>query len=67
MIEILLRRSYKQIVSVGTSSIIILPSTSAKRKRALIKDDFPAPVRPTTPILQQIKVLNFLVTNPLTQ
>lgn len=44
------RRASRFIRPVSKPSIIIEPSNGASRKRAAIRDDFPAPVRPTTPI-----------------
>lgn len=41
---------FKEIVAVSMPSIVIDPSTRAKRNIAAIKDDLPAPVLPTIPI-----------------
>ena len=44
------RRSWRPIVAISTSSIMIVPpAASSTRKRQLVREDFPAPVRPTTP------------------
>lgn len=47
--DILDLRSVKEISLVSISSILISPSTTASRNRAEIRDDLPAPVRPTIP------------------
>lgn len=44
------RRSWRPIVDISTLSMMIVPSAaSSTRKRQLVREDFPAPVRPTTP------------------
>lgn len=44
------RRSWRPIVAISTSSMrIVPPAASSTRKRQLVREDFPAPVRPTTP------------------
>ena len=48
--EIPRRACWRPISLTGTSSMIISPSASGMRIRAATKDDFPAPVRPATPI-----------------
>lgn len=46
----LLRRSWRPIVAMSTSSMMIFPpAASSTRNRQLVREDFPAPVRPTTP------------------
>lgn len=50
IIEILFLKSVKPIVFVSKSSISTCPRSVASLNRAVIKEDFPAPVRPTTPI-----------------
>lgn len=49
MIVIRDRKSFKLMVDVSMSSIMIFPSIWAKRKRAPTRELFPAPVRPTIP------------------
>lgn len=48
IMEIFDRNTFKSMQAVFTSSIIITPSTGARRKIELINDDLPAPVLPTT-------------------
>lgn len=52
--EILQRSSLRPTMLVSRPSILISPSRSSlnKRKSAEIKEDLPAPVRPTTPTFQ---------------
>ena len=46
----LLLKSFSPSSWILTPSISILPRGSDKRNSVEIRDDFPAPVRPTTPI-----------------
>lgn len=51
MIVILDRRRWSPILEILTPFIVILPSTaSIIRKSANVREDLPAPVRPTIPI-----------------
>lgn len=48
-------------VAISTVSMVIRPACSgAIRRRAAIRDDLPAPVRPTIPILSQDDVWNVI-------
>ena len=49
IVEILLLRVCKPISVMVTPSISTKPSGSANRNKAAMRDDFPAPVLPTTP------------------
>lgn len=52
MTVIFWRRSWRPMVEISTSSRIICPpAASTIRNRERAREDFPAPVRPTTPIL----------------
>ena len=53
--EILLRTSCSPKSRHSTPSILMLPVGSASLNRAAIRDDLPAPVRPTIPIYIVIK------------
>ena len=50
MMDNLLLKSLSPRSLMSTPSISILPRGSAKRNNVERRDDFPAPVRPTTPI-----------------
>jgi hypothetical protein len=50
MIETILLKSCNPIVDISIPSITIFPAAASSiRKSAKVKDDFPAPVLPTTP------------------
>ena len=49
MMDKFLRKSTRPILFVSTPSMYKPPSMLAKRKRAVISDDLPAPVLPTIP------------------
>ncbi len=53
MIEMAERRLSSPILRTSTPSMIMLPVGSARRNRAVIMLDLPAPVRPTIPIFSQ--------------
>ena len=61
MIVSLERRSRSPIVAISIPSIKILPpALSRMRNKAKVRDDFPAPVRPTTPICKKKKTYHFV-------
>ena len=49
------------IFDVSMPSMNMEPSVSANRKSAAISDDFPAPVRPTTPTFRQSINLCYII------
>ena len=53
-------KSCNPISLIDTPSIFILPCGSARRNKADIRDDLPAPVRPTIPIFKRKKILVYL-------
>lgn len=50
IMEILDLKSFNPTVAMSTPSISMAPSMGANLKREAIKEDLPAPVRPTIPI-----------------
>lgn len=57
MMVILVLRSCRPILAMSTSSITMDPlAASIIRNSARVKDDFPAPVRPTMPIYELISL-----------
>lgn len=64
MIDIFWRRVCRPISDVRKPSIIILPSGSASRNKAAIRELLPAPVRPTMPTYSgEIRAIFISVTN----
>lgn len=53
-------RSSRAMVPVSIPSISITPSTLANLNSAEMRDDFPAPVRPTTPTCDQFIITFFI-------
>ena len=60
MIDIFFLKSCRASVEISMLSIKIVPVGSESRKRAVINDDFPAPVLPTIPILSKALVLKLI-------
>ena len=60
IIDIFFRNSCKPILLMLMSSIKIVPFGSESLNKAVINDDFPAPVRPTIPILSLAAVLKLI-------
>lgn len=55
---------WRSILEMSRPSMKTLPERASKnRKRARVNDDFPAPVRPTTPILSLFLTLNEMPLN----
>jgi hypothetical protein len=57
MMLMLLRNASRLIVEMSTSSKSTLPVVGIARRRARAKEDFPAPVRPTSELLAHCKSL----------
>ena len=57
MIDIFFRKSCKPIFERSILSIMIFPVGSESLNKAVINEDFPAPVLPTIPILLLAAVL----------
>ena len=60
IIDIFFRNSCNPILLMFMSSIKIVPVGSDSLNRAVISEDFPAPVRPTIPILSLASVLKLI-------
>ena len=60
MIDIFFRKSCRPIFPISILSIRILPVGSESLNKAVIREDFPAPVLPTIPILSLAAVLKFI-------
>ena len=58
------RRSRRPILEMSSPSIVMVPDAgSIMRNKPKVKDDLPAPVRPTTPIwnIKKSKLESFLI------
>ena len=60
MIDILFRKWFKSISIMLILSIKMFPVGSESLNRAVINDDFPAPVLPTIPIFSFLPVLKLM-------